>query len=312
MLDMRILIELPSWLGDCVMATPAIENIIDFYDNNVEITLLGNSISTEIMQFHPRVVNSFILSKNYKELYKTSKIIGDFDIFLSFRSSFRSTILKMLISSQKKYQFNKKKFTIGHQVEKYNQFVQESLGVKKKPGKLKIFNIDTCYSSNERLLGINPGASYGSAKCWPHEKFVDVAIALSDKYKILIFGGSSEIELSKKIEKKLKNQNCKNFINLTGKTTIKELIEYISSLDLFITGDSGPMHIASAFQIPTISIFGPTKVFETCQWMNDKSVIVKKDLVCQPCMRRVCPLKHHNCMKKISSNEVIDSALNLI
>jgi heptosyltransferase-2 len=120
------------------------------------------------------------------------------------------------------------------------------------------------------------------------------------------------VSLSNKITQELRNKNCKNFTNLTGKTSIKDLMSYISSLDVFITGDSGPMHIAAAFQIPTVSIFGPTKVNETSQWMNNKSSILKKDLDCQPCMKRVCPLGHHKCMKKISSKDVINSALSLI
>ena len=89
--------------------------------------------------------------------------------------------------------------------------------------------------------------------------------------------------------------------------SISELINHISNLDLFITGDSGPMHLAASFQIPTIAIFGPTKYDETSQWMNDNSIVVKKNLDCQPCMKRTCPLKHHNCMKLIKAQEVIDS-----
>ena len=92
---------------------------------------------------------------------------------------------------------------------------------------------------------------------------------------------------------------------MAGKTTIPELINHISNLDLFITGDSGPMHVAAAFQVPTVAIFGPTKDDETSQWMNEKSLIVKKSLECQPCMERTCPLQHHNCMKLITYLEVL-------
>ena len=67
------------------------------------------------------------------------------------------------------------------------------------------------------------------------------------------------------------------------------------------------MHIAASFQIPTIAIFGPTDHKETSQWMNTNSVILKKKLECQPCMKKTCPLKHHNCMKLISANEVIEN-----
>ena len=68
------------------------------------------------------------------------------------------------------------------------------------------------------------------------------------------------------------------------------------------------MHLAAAFNIPTVSIFGPTNDYETSQWMNNKSVVIKKNLDCQPCMRRTCPLKHHNCMKLIEASEVLSGA----
>ena len=93
---------------------------------------------------------------------------------------------------------------------------------------------------------------------------------------------------------------------------IDELINQIANLDLFITGDSGPMHLAAAFQIPTVAIFGSTNDKETSQWMNENSMIVKKNLECQPCMKRECPLKHHNCMKQIKAGDVLKAAKSLI
>jgi len=72
------------------------------------------------------------------------------------------------------------------------------------------------------------------------------------------------------------------------------------------------MHIAAAFKVPTVSIFGPTKHIETSQWKNEKSIIIKENLDCQPCMKRECPLKHHNCMELIKSEKVIKESLNLL
>ena len=113
------------------------------------------------------------------------------------------------------------------------------------------------------------------------------------------------------IEKLLIKKDVKNYKNLAGKTTIPELINHISNLDLFITGDSGPMHVAAAFQVPTVAIFGPTKDGETSQWMNKKNIIVKKNLDCQPCMKRTCPLGHHDCMNLIKAVDVLGAVNNL-
>ena len=107
------------------------------------------------------------------------------------------------------------------------------------------------------------------------------------------------------IQRLIVKKGVSNYQNLAGKLSISELINCISNFDLFITGDSGPMHIAANYKIPTISIFGPTRSDETGQWMNDKGIIIKKNLSCQPCMKRVCPLIHHDCMRLIKAKDVL-------
>jgi len=300
---MKILIELPTWLGDAIMATPAIENIVNYY-NDVEITFIGSFVSIEALKNHPKVIKTLVLDKKYASLYKTAKDLEKFDVFFSFRSSLRTKILKFLISAKNKYQFDKNKYQNRHQVEKYNDFVNDSLLIDLIAGKLQIYGYNTA-KSKKKILGINPGASYGSAKRWYPQEFAKVARELSVEYDIVIFGGSGETDIAGDIEQALINSGVKNYKNLAGNTTITELINKIASLDLFITGDSGPMHVAAAFQVPTVSIFGPTKDKETSQWMNKNSIIVKKNLDCQPCMRRTCPLQHHNCMTLIKAVNVL-------
>ena len=302
---MKILIELPTWLGDAVMATPAIENIANYY-NEPEIILIGSFVSIETLKNNPKVTESHILGKKYISLYKFAKKLGEFDVYFSFRSSFRAKLFKFLISSKNKYQFNKYKYRNLHQVEKYNDFVNDSLNIDFPAGQLRIHTKHSKKNKSKKILGINPGAAYGTARRWYPEEFAKVATALSSKYDILIFGGTGEKDIAADIEKFLIAKGITNYKNLAG-NTIQELINRISILDLFITGDSGPMHLAASFQIPTVAIFGPTNDNETSQWMNDNSVVVKKNLDCQPCIKRTCPLKHHNCMKLIKAQEVIDS-----
>ena len=150
---MKVLIELPTWLGDAVMVTPAIENIINFHDD-IEITLIGSFISVEALKNHPKVVKTDILSKKYLSLYKTCKELGKFDVFLSFRSSFRSKFLKFLISAKNKYQFDKNKYQNRHQVEKYNDFVNDSLNTNFPAGKLTLSTINHQPSTN-KTVGLN-------------------------------------------------------------------------------------------------------------------------------------------------------------
>lgn len=302
---MKILIELPTWLGDAVMTTPTIENLVAHY-NNPEITLIGSFVALELFRYHPYVINSIVLEKKYTKIYKLTKKLDKFDVFISFRSSFRSKILKLFISSNNKYQFKKNTNIERHQVERYTDFINISLGTTFKPKELKIYRKSKSNKfKNTLIAGINPGASYGNAKRWYPKEFSEVIEKISKDYKVIIFGGPSEILIAKEIENQLIKNGVRNFKNLAGKTSVEELIEYIANLNLFISNDSGPMHIAASFQIPTVAIFGPTRDKETSPWMNKNSEIVKKNLNCQPCMKRTCHLKHHNCMKQIKSVDVL-------
>ena len=277
---MKIFIELPTWLGDSIMATPAIENIVDSFDD-AKITLLGSSAAINALQYHPNVIKTHTLSKKYFSLFNDIRKFEKFDIFISFRSSLRSKFICFFVSSNKKYQFNKKKYKSGHQVEKYNQFINESLDINKIPKDLTLYTIkkNDQINTKKKLLGINPGASYGSAKRWYPDKFAEVAHALSYEYDIIIFGGHNEKDIAGDIERYLIEKGVSNYFNLASKTNVSQLISQISDLDLFITADSGPMHIAAAFNIPTVAIFGPTKDSETSPWMNENSMIVMKQII---------------------------------
>ena len=92
---MKLLIELPTWLGDAVMATPAIEQLVEYYDDPV-ITLIGSQLSLSVFKFHPNIDEFIVINKKYQDLYKLVKKLDKFDAFFSFRSSFGSKLLKLL------------------------------------------------------------------------------------------------------------------------------------------------------------------------------------------------------------------------
>ncbi len=322
----KIFIEIPTWLGDAVMTTPAIENIVEQYPN-CELIIFGSSVSTTLFKYHPNLKEIIIDDSKkdgnrYVNLRRLAKSVGNVDMAFSFRRNFTTKFLLWFISSPLKFKYQRYTKKQRHQVLRYNDFINRSLDIKTQANGLKICiptQENRNESQNELLatksqtinpkLGINPGATYGSAKRWYPEEFAKVAIELSSQYDIIIFGGPAEIEMAKDIEDLLLKEGITNYQNLAGKTTVEELIINISSLNLFITNDSGPMHLAAAFKIPTIAIFGPTKYKETHQWQNPNEMIVRKDFDCMPCMKRICPLegeKNHQCMKTITSNDVLN------
>lgn len=305
---MKVLIEVPTWLGDAIMCTPAIENLINHY-KNIEITIFGSFVSTQLFINHPNVkyiiVDETKKQKNrYVAIYKTARELKGFDLAISFRSSLTSKMLLFLCGAKKRYNFSKVKQE-QHQVIKYNSFINGILKTMTAPIDLKIYTKPYVY--DKPTLGINPGATYGSAKRWYPKEFAKVAITLSSKYDIVIFGGPTETDIASDIEKELKNAKINNYENISGKTSIPELIQRIAGLELFITNDSGPMHVAAAFKVKTVAIFGPTKHKETHQWNNPNEIIIRKEMECAPCMKRECPLEHHDCMKQITATDVLEA-----
>ncbi|MFW3413311.1 lipopolysaccharide heptosyltransferase II [Aliarcobacter butzleri] len=309
----EIFIEIPFWLGDAIMATPAIENLIKTYPD-AQITLLGSFVSTQAFQGYPNIKKVIIddtkkSGNRYKNLISLAKSIGRVDLAISFRRSISSKFMMFFIKAKKKFNYRRLTKKEIHLCIRYNDFVNKVLNLKNEVGDLKLYFKPFNY--DKPTLGINPGATYGSAKRWYPEEFAKIAIEMSKKYDIVIFGGPSETNIAKDIENELVSKGITNYQNLAGKTTIPELIEKIAGLDLFITNDSGPMHIAAAYKVKTIAIFGPTKFTETNQWNNPNGEIVTKDLDCAPCMKRVCPLKHHNCMKNITAADVLNVIVKL-
>ncbi len=292
------------------MTTPAIELIIKHYkdkNHKVNFTIIGQKHILDLFKFHPNVVKFIVINKSFYKLYALAKNLIKFDIAISFRSSLKAWFLLKNIPANKHYQFKNKNDKTTHQVELYSNFIINSLNISNaKIGSLKIYLANHLKIPSKKILGINPGANYGSAKCWHTDGFVGVAKALAKNYTIKIFGSDKELILANKITTKLKLNNIA-YENLVAKTDINTLINEISQLTLFITSDSGPMHIAAAFGIPTIAIFGPTRYLQTSQWQNKNGKIVKRSLACQPCMQRVCPLGHHKCMLDISSDDILQA-----
>ncbi len=323
---MKILVILPNWLGDAIMATPAIE-LLSLHYPGARFTFVGSYVSIEALKYHP-LCEKAIIDETKKApsrllaTYKLAKELGEFSFAITFRNQLHSSLLLRLTNTVVCIAKNSwhSKLLLSHTPKiKTNQHLVEQYS------KLSMINTDNFDGISPHLklyveknnftkptLGINAGATYGSAKRWYPDRFAEVAAAFNDKYNVIIFGGPSEVEMAKEIEDNLKNLGVENYINISGQTSIEELCSNIGACELFITNDSGPMHIAAAYNVPTVAIFGPTKYKETSQWKNEKSVIIKKEMECSPCMKRECPLGHHECMTTISAFEVIEAIKTLL
>ncbi len=153
-------------------------------------------------------------------------------------------------------------------------------------------------------IAVGAGASYGSAKCWPPERFAEALNKLTDANDadVILFGTSGEAEVSAAIVAGLK----KKPVDLTGRTQIADLSALLSRCNLFIGNDSGAMHVAAAVGLPIVSVFGPTDPHGTAP-VTPKCTVVQEKPYCSPCFLRRCPTDHR-CMKAVTPVMVVSAA----
>ena len=151
------------------------------------------------------------------------------------------------------------------------------------------------------VIGISPGAAYGSAKRWLPERFAETARRFSSS--VLVFGAPSERDLCASVAVQAKGRN------LAGETTLREFIELASVCRLFLTNDSGAMHVASALGVPTVAVFGATDDTTTGP-ASPVACVVRAHAECSPCLLRECPIDHR-CMTRVTTDQVAAAAIPL-
>jgi len=161
-------------------------------------------------------------------------------------------------------------------------------------------------------VGIHPGSGIHQARFrrWPKERFAQLADRLSDDYhaSIVIFGGPEEIDLAHQISNLMKTSP----LLMTGETTLGQAAALIEKCNLFISNDSGLMHVACAVNTPTVGIYGPTNFKRTGPY-SDTAIIVRKELDCSPCYDRgKVKCKHIDCFNLITVDDVFQAIDNLL
>ena len=159
------------------------------------------------------------------------------------------------------------------------------------------------------LVGLNPGASFGSSKCWPAEYFAELAKMCRRRLhaKIVVLSGPGEDDIVQAI---IDTAHTDVIDTRPDRVDLELLKPLVQRCHLMITNDTGPRHYAVAFDIPTVVIMGPTDPRYTDSNM-DGTVVVRKELDCSPCHKKVCP-KQHECMREIKPTEVFDAAQSLL
>jgi heptosyltransferase-2 len=156
-------------------------------------------------------------------------------------------------------------------------------------------------------VGISPGAAYGNAKRWLPERFAETAGRFG--VPVLIFGSAAERPLCQSVAGPLERAGVQ-VRNLAGETTLREFIELAAVCRLFLTNDSGAMHVASALGVPTVAVFGATDDTTTGP-TGPLARVVREHAECSPCLLRECPIDHR-CMTRVETATVADEMRHLV
>lgn len=153
-------------------------------------------------------------------------------------------------------------------------------------------------------VALAPGAAYGSAKCWPVERYAQLADRLIAEFAadVILFGAPAERAVAERIAAAMRRQA----IMLAGQTQTDELPALLAACQLFIGNDSGAMHVAAAAGLPVVAIFGPTDPEGTAP-VTPRRTLVREPVACSPCFLRHCPIDHR-CMTRITVEAVLAAA----
>jgi heptosyltransferase-2 len=329
----NIIVRMPNWIGDLVMATPVLSDLRKAYPE-AHITAMCRSPLCELLKEDPEIDELFCFSKGSGFGRRTERrnIIeklrkGNYDLGILLTHSFSSAWWFWLgrVQNRLGYECNGRKLFLTdhlsfpqniqnqHLVVTYKELLQPlGIPISDTPPRLylsakelndaRVLLRQHGIPENALIVGINPGATYGSAKCWLPERF---ARSQSGFCAIKMFMSSiSAIRATVSLVKEICTELPSRVINLAGMTSLRELSSLISHCDVILTNDSGPMHIADAIGTPIVALFGSTSEVITGPYRS--GTLIHKHVECSPCYQRTCPIDFR-CMKRIEADEVYEA-----
>ena len=333
----KLLIRGTNWIGDAVMTLPAMASIRETFPA-ARIAVLAKPWVADLYRLCPHVDEIVLLESPGRHdgimgKFRLATDLKDkaFDAAILLQNAIEAAIITCMarIPIRAGYNSDARGWLLTHAV-KRTQAVREihqthyylemvkALGcrdtgiqVRLEPtaeDRARAEVILTSFQAQDTpLIGIAPGATYGAAKKWFPERFSAIADRLAEEWnaKILLFGSQADEESTQGVVQHARHP----FIDLAGKTNLRDAMAVMARCDLFISNDSGLMHVAAALGIPTVAIFGSTNPVTTGP-VGSKTFIVRKEVPCSPCLKTTCPTDFR-CMDMISVEDVYQAAKQL-
>ncbi|PIS02192.1 MAG: hypothetical protein COT85_06585 [Chlamydiae bacterium CG10_big_fil_rev_8_21_14_0_10_42_34] len=314
----RILIVSTTALGDTLWATPAIENIRNTFPK-AYIAVLTSPIGMQVLKHNPYIDQLYLLKKPFslwKRLYAEQ-----FDTILLLHASQRFTLPLISILGATRI-IGTKGINKGldsllthplcnhhlHEIVRRLE-IAETIGAKTTSQTLSFFLKPNEISPLEKkrpLIALHPG-SKDPFKRWPKEKFIELGCNLKAKLScdIVITGTKDELKLMKEIQEQIPDASL-----YPPNCSLRQFASYLTQVDLLISNDTGPVHLASALNRPTIALYASTNPAQCGPHHAPNTSAIFKPPTCTPCAKRKCLQPF--CFLQISSNEVFEKAMQKI
>ena len=339
----RIALFLPNWIGDVVMATPAVRAVRDAWPA-AELVAVCKPYVADVLAGSPWFADTILFDKKgprERGLLAVANKLREKPVggAILFPNSFRTAVVAKLGGCRRVVGFARygrsllldrrlKPHTDGRGrivpspvIDEYNRLAR-ALGTGDPGHRMELFTTSAddavaesvwdafAFSQYPRVVGLNPGAAFGAAKHWPVEHFAHLARLLAQRRGcgVLVLCGPAERDIARRIAADSRSPHV--FALSDTPLSLGLTMALVRRLDVLVTTDSGPRHFAAAFNRPVVSLFGPTHIEWTDTYFKKETNLQRK-VPCGPCQQRVCPIDHR-CMRELSPEEVFAAADRLL
>lgn len=338
----RILIVLPNWVGDVVLASPALESLRARFPA-AEITFLCRRYVADVVR-HSGWMNDVVHwpdaagTDGPRSLWQLGAELRRrrFDLAVLLPNSFKSALAVWLGRVPRRVGYSRdargwmltdrlaplrdgRAFKRESMLDYYNRLA-EHVGCRSVGRSLKLVAGPEDDAAIRGRLGdlddgrplvlLNPGGAFGTAKLWPAERFAEVGDALATEYgaRVIATGTPAERSIFERLAATARSPQTHCYDPPLGLGPLKALMR---RADLLVTNDTGPRHFAIAFDVPVVTVFGPTAPEWTeTNFPRERKVMMS--LSCMPCQQKLCPLGHTDCMRKLTVEPVLEAARALL
>jgi heptosyltransferase-2 len=320
---MKILVRATNWIGDAVMSLPALRALRSRYPE-AHLTVIAKPWVAALYEGE-RSVDSIVVLRRaaWRQALRLRR--ERFDLAVLLPNSFSSAAQVFLAGAQRRigYARDARSPLLTHaiavpepgEIPRHERYYYLELlrraGILETLPDIQEIRLDGAPEAARRgealfaargiplpVAGVSPGAAYGGAKRWLPERFAEAARRL--RTSVAVFGSTAERSMCQEVS------GACNGHNLAGQTTLREFIDMTAACHLFLTNDSGAMHIAAALGVPSVTIFGPTD--ETATGPSGANArLVREPVDCAPCKLRECPIDHR-CMTRVTVDQVVQAA----